>query len=501
MRTIRKAMIAFAAGGALALSPAIGTFADDITETPLPEEKVLVEETPMPVVEEVIPEPEVEQFAVARVQKNPPQPERLAICHSGSGKNWTFIAPDANGYNGHKNHDADVYGLTEGECLAKNFTPYGDSALWLLPESWPADQTPVPGPAIYDQTRIWSGDVAEIPCERWGQLDQYWFENQSEVDLYNSLGDVLTQGEDYAIYKSHIFVYGGVCEEPTPDPVVCSSTSDWYTELDDVAPVLTIDGLKFNGQTKAVGYRHLINGNLQGFTSASFSATNVGADFYFRLTVDLSADGGPAYKSLSFPGVTTITQDSVPYQFPGKTLADLAVEYPNNVLTSAGFQTSTNSGGTAVLHSYLSDCGEGSWGISHPEDEFGTDTWTNNPTCVTPLDGTATIETWGQDWTRTSSPNEDRTAWVFGDKVPVGEPYLIDSEIVDSEECVVPPTEEPEEPTEDPTPITPTKVVPQLPFTGADETGLWLGASFAVALLLTGTIITVMMTRRQYEEQ
>jgi hypothetical protein len=44
----------------------------------------------------------------------------LPACHSGDGNHWTYITPDANGYNGHKHHDADVFGLTEAECLAKN---------------------------------------------------------------------------------------------------------------------------------------------------------------------------------------------------------------------------------------------------------------------------------------------------------------------------------------------------------------------------------------------
>jgi hypothetical protein len=46
--------------------------------------------------------------------------EKLSICHSGAGNNWTYIAPDANGYNGHQNHDHDIYGLSEADCLAKN---------------------------------------------------------------------------------------------------------------------------------------------------------------------------------------------------------------------------------------------------------------------------------------------------------------------------------------------------------------------------------------------
>lgn len=44
----------------------------------------------------------------------------LPICHSGNGTNWTYIEPDAHGYNGHQHHAADIYGLTEAECLGKN---------------------------------------------------------------------------------------------------------------------------------------------------------------------------------------------------------------------------------------------------------------------------------------------------------------------------------------------------------------------------------------------
>lgn len=48
---------------------------------------------------------------------------KLPICHTGSGVHWSYIAPDASGYNGHQHHDLDIYGLTEEECLAKNPPP------------------------------------------------------------------------------------------------------------------------------------------------------------------------------------------------------------------------------------------------------------------------------------------------------------------------------------------------------------------------------------------
>jgi hypothetical protein len=143
------------------------------------------------------------------------------------------------------------------------------------------------------------------------------------------------------------------CEqEPTVvEPVVCVASGDWYTEGDDIAPIATPDGLVFNGGSgKAVGIRTLASGNLQGWTSLSFDASNVGDQFFFRLTINASADGGKAYQSLSFPGTSTVTQDSVSYQF-GETLAATAERFPNAVITSIGFQT--NSGAPADFTSTL----------------------------------------------------------------------------------------------------------------------------------------------------
>lgn len=88
---------------------------------------------------------------VTPVEENT-EPERLAICHSGGGVNWTFIAPDASGYNGHQHHDADIYGLSEAECLAKNVVeeeeeePVVDQTPFILiawpMASWIDDTTP-----------------------------------------------------------------------------------------------------------------------------------------------------------------------------------------------------------------------------------------------------------------------------------------------------------------------------------------------------------------------
>lgn len=169
-------------------------------------------------------------------------------------------------------------------------------------------------------------------------------------------------------------------EEPVEvDPIVCVSAGGWYTEGDDLTPVATPEGLVFTGGSgKAVGTRLPVTGNLQGWTSASFDATGGTEQFFFRIVIDASADGGPAYKSLSFPGTSTITQDSVSYQY-GETLAATAERFPNNKITSIGFQT--NSGApadfSATLRSFSSDCANVDF--TYTEEEPPTFT----PSCTT----------------------------------------------------------------------------------------------------------------------
>ncbi len=279
---------------------------------------------------------------------------------------------------------------------------------------------------------------------------------------------------------------------PPPAPQECVVLDDWYTEADDLAPVATIDGLVFRGTATpglAVGYRQPISGNLQGFTGASFDATiEGGADFYYRLVVDLSADGGPAYKSLSFPGTSTITSASIPYQFPGQTLAQLAVAYPNNELRSEGFQISTNSPTTAVatLHGYSSWCADGDFTIPEPKELSGTDT-REVQECDLPLDGTATLTIYATDWTQASVPNEDRTGYVLAEKV-YGEEYVKSAESVEDETCV-------ELPTPTPTPTDP----PGLANTGGSDAGFYLGGGIVTALLILGGVALAVTSRRKVE--
>lgn len=143
-----------------------------------------------------------------------------------------------------------------------------------------------------------------------------------------------------------------------PAPIACVGVGDWYTEHDDLPPVQVEEGLLFEGGSgQAVGIRVPVTGNLQGWESLTFSATGGTEQFFFRIVIDASTDGGKAYQSLSFPGHTTINQDSVSYQF-GESIAATAERFPNAVITSVGFQTNSGApeGFEAVLHSVTSPC-------------------------------------------------------------------------------------------------------------------------------------------------
>lgn len=258
-------------------------------------------------------------------------------------------------------------------------------------------------------------------------------------------------------------------------PTVCSAVGNWFTEGDDVAPVLTIDGLKFQGGSgKAVGYGIPVSGNLQGLPTISYDA-DASAHFYLRIVIDSSADGGHPYSSLTVTSGSPVTGDSVAYSNKlgqSKTLDEFAALYPNNQIKYVFFHLNSAAPADAsvILRSVTSDCGNASWGITQPAGLTGTEESVGDLVCDEPLDGTGTIATWGRDWSQAYIPNETRTGFVLGEKV-FGEYYLIDSESVDAEECapVTPPTEPPATPeSPKPTPLT------GLPVTGVEDTAPWV---------------------------
>lgn len=141
-------------------------------------------------------------------------------------------------------------------------------------------------------------------------------------------------------------------------PRACTSIGAWYTEHDDLAPVLTTEGLSFTSVGgKATGYRVPVDGNLQGWSPVSFVATGGTEQFFFRIVIDAKADGGKAYQSLSFPGYTTIDSSSVAYQ-TGTSIATIAETWPNAVVKSVGFQTNTGAPADfeAILKSVTGPC-------------------------------------------------------------------------------------------------------------------------------------------------
>ena len=114
------------------------------------------------------------------------------------------------------------------------FVPYAASARWLIPATWDYNTTPSYQSAIFPQLKLLTEGV---PCGQWSQDDAYWIENAQEEALFLSLDDdgYLTMGEDSAIYATHVFTQGPVCETPVEEeppavPVtVCESDETFAT--------------------------------------------------------------------------------------------------------------------------------------------------------------------------------------------------------------------------------------------------------------------------------
>lgn len=361
----------------------------------------------------------------------------LPICHSGSGKTWTWISPDANGYNGHQHHQADVVGLDEATCLAKNPTvdptPFVLVA-WPMP-SWIDSTTPswpqggaLGAPLVLDlATKDLNALDAQLAttCGTQFQVDGY---NDNATTRSLIAGAVLNGpgnppeslwgggwGEAYKLVKT---------ADCPPPPVECSTTGDWYTELDDVAPVQTIDGLAFRGGSgKAVGYGTPISGNLQGLADIAYVATGALDVFYPRIVIDSTADGGYAYDSLTVISEGPVTGSSIAASnkrgFVQHTLDEWAALLPHNQLVALLFHLDSGAaaGQDVILQGAASDCLGLDVVIPQPPAELGTDTRTGELECTVPADGTGSIESFATDWTQPYVPNADRTAWVLGDRV------------------------------------------------------------------------------------
>ena len=165
------------------------------------------------------------------------------------------------------------------------------------------------------------------------------------------------------------------CEEPEPEPIVCQAFGDWYTESDDAAPVETVDGLVFTGGSgDAVGIRHIVTGNLQGFSEITYNASGDLGVFYPRIVINSLADGGYAYDSLTVVSEGPVNGDSIASSnkrgFIEHTLDEWAALLPNNAITSFGWHL--DSGATAdqsvILESFEGNCLAEEYGLP-PEPE------------------------------------------------------------------------------------------------------------------------------------
>lgn len=124
--------------------------------------------------------------------------------------------------------DKDAPDTDRSACPAPDtFKPYLAHRDWLVPaevgnpNGKKVDATFFPQPSL----------VGAIPCGRWAQKDTYGIDNKADEAILNSLGDLLEwvkgHPEDSAIYKTHVFVYGGDCPPPQPDPKVVTDYGDW----------------------------------------------------------------------------------------------------------------------------------------------------------------------------------------------------------------------------------------------------------------------------------
>jgi hypothetical protein len=145
----------------------------------------------------------------------------------------------------------------------------------------------------------------------------------------------------------------------------CHALGSATHELDDNAAVLEPDGWHIfsQGNSKATDVIFPAEGNLQGITNFTRNVSgSVGNGIFTRFIVDLTADGGSAYNSLSITD-TTVTQASVASVgsksvFLGKTIAQIADLYPNAVYHAISFQTgSAYADGDGAVLTGFSDGG------------------------------------------------------------------------------------------------------------------------------------------------
>lgn len=180
------------------------------------------------------------------------------------------------------------------------------------------------------------------------------------------------------------------CLPPAQECIV--TYGDWFTEQDDTVPALEENGLRFiGGVNDSMGIGIGIGGNLQGLPEITYVAEGDAyslARFYPRLVINSSADGGPAYNSITVTSEGPVNASSVASgrvkiadggARVSKTIAEWIAYYPNNSLLAFFMNTDSSSNGdVSVLLKSVSagECFAEEWGYGpQPETKIEYGEW------------------------------------------------------------------------------------------------------------------------------
>lgn len=555
MNKLIAASAAVLLGGGTFLGLASPAFADD---APAPETPVVVEAPapePAPV---VVPEPEpapvvVETPAVEETPAEEPAEteaptttlrvtntqEKLPICHSGSGNHWTWIAPDANGYNGHQNHDNDIYGLTEDECLAKNVV--------------------VTEPTDEDYNTVaWLAVAA--PPHHFDEDQHFLFNEKTEDPSLSTLDDeiaaylsTLKCGTDADIQVdvyvddavTDALIAGGVlhnANNPTEHLIPGGEGTAWkfvHLEADACPPPVTnscvagpgshstnLNDLWADVDTRSKGHHEYVEGGLHVYTddnsgqakvsegfATSFPLKNTGvldlnwtgtdAKPGINLFVNFGADGNGTlvYESVYGQdlwltnGSSAAVKANAPVNGGGNgsqwhgTISQWLEKYPDAQVTGIAYSLGSGVLGDGVIHSITVNCNVHTFDFENatlPEDHSTYTEWSDEElTCDNLESGKVNQTRTRVDYTYTNAPDGSVVEHVSDPVTENGTRDLTEDEATAlHEECdeVIPPSNPPVEP---PANTPPTE---SLAFTGSDPTGIFmigglallLGAAFAV---------------------
>lgn len=346
---------------------------------------------------------------------------------------------------------------TQADCPA----PVGAPAIvsgwytWQTPNYVPDNPTLVK--AGLPQVYVGKGQIAPEKCGVTYQQD-FYEGTQAAIDAVladGQLSGTVQTPEDASIVKQWKFVSSEACPPPPPAPQQCKATGTWYTE--DIAPTLTPDGLAFTGTGgAAVNWLHPATGNVQGFTGATYTLTNVaGYQTAFRFVVNPNA-GTLHYASITVepymngwvagqPGTFAITPSSLAWSSkigsgPGSQgqpipLSQFGTIWPLNQFISIGFHLgSANPPTTYSTVSGATGCITADFVSIKPADLSGKDTRDTTPVCTDPKDGTALVQHFETPWTQTHVWKDG--AWVLDSKV-YGDETLVGTSTVPDSDCTV----------------------------------------------------------------